>query len=202
MCAPAFFTPRSDQLKVVFYLIELYVLIVIVGWVLTVLYGTSNYVFTDSKLTPYDVPYYHLILSNDQLSSTAKYGFHYWIITSDFYTIPIYTIPILMNAISFQKPFSYGVIIIVFIGVGLLVDLAKTVYYTSIYLFDCDNFWFCRSIDVLNPKANPSPQFLIIFLATVGRTLFALVNILLEWGLLKSGQFASNLQDQFEVEAY
>jgi hypothetical protein len=190
----------------VFLAIEFFILMIVAGGYFTISMGTSRFIFTSPLpntpgfVNPASVHFYN-VMPVPMQAKTYIYGWDYYIITSDYWSVPLIMIPLVFSMIGFKTPYVYGITISFFVIFSGFVDLLKAGYFLFAWV-NCNNFWFCRSVDSAAPLSGPSRQFYVILIAAGVRLILNCLFLLSELGLIRLGQYVRNAENAKGIPTY
>jgi len=199
MFTPDPVSPKAKSFSFVFWLIYGYIIICIAVCLFIDLCGTSRYKFTDAHFRPEDYGPYSLLSTPQQLR-TKEWGFDFVVIKSDYLSIILYTLPMMWCVAGYQKRLSFTVVRLMVIFLMLLPNVVKSLSYTIIGVWDCNNFWPCKSIDTTNPTAQPSLQYKVIWFGAITRILLDIVYLIILVALKKYGEYVTELQKEYKTK--
>ena len=200
----AVFRVPTPILTAIRYLGYLFGIAVFSSWVFLLIFSTSTYLFIGDLNTAQNCTCYQN-LTAQQLQTTLRYRFDFWIIWLEV-VFGIITVIIFVWLMAEVRQTAFYFIHAVLGLACAIFFIGKTVYYYIAFL-SCNSFWFCSVSCIYDPRV-PTWAFIISFLEGIGFLFYVVVQLLLNpviHGLTRSAVkrevLLKGFRGQVEVEA-
>lgn len=197
MCGPNTSVGDKTSINLTFYIAELYILTVIGVFIYILVFGTMGYTWVvetpvPGKLTPLDVPWIKKWASPAQYPEHYYYGLsHLFLLTgllSPFFLI----LPVAFNLIAYKSPAAFAIDAFAIFILGAVYSGARAFIYLLIWGSPAQ-FALARSMDENSGTAIPW-AFYVVFFGETAYLFLAIVGMIIEFAVVRTGQYVSNME--------